>query len=256
MTNSKIVQYLEELTLSTCPAIHQSFYDGWVLRASGTDTRRANSATALQASSLPLEVKLAHCEAWYQNHEQPAIFRMTEALSPLAFDNLLAKRHYTREVDTHVMTLDLMNDQASWDVKLSNGARIIERTEREGISDGHILKHAGPELHDRDLARQALWKGNQIFVSLRTHNGLASTGMARIEGDYVGIFSMRSAERARGKGYASALVAYLLTWGQAMGAKTAFLQVEVANEPAVSIYRKFGFIPQYLYWHRVAPKTA
>ena len=28
---------LEELTLNTSPAIHQALYDGWLLRASGTE---------------------------------------------------------------------------------------------------------------------------------------------------------------------------------------------------------------------------
>ena len=79
---------LEELTLNTSPAIHQSLYDGWLLRASGTDTRRANSATVMQLSTLPLEEKIAYVEAWYRRHGQSAIFRLTEALAPLVNDRL------------------------------------------------------------------------------------------------------------------------------------------------------------------------
>ena len=60
----------------------------------------------------------------------------------------------------------------------------------------------------------------------------------------------------RSKGYATHLVTYLLTWGQAEGAGTAFLQVDAANVAAISIYRKFGFETAYQYWHRVAPKDA
>jgi N-acetylglutamate synthase len=255
MTNadhsSHKIRRLEELTLNTSPAIHQTFYDGWVLRASGTDTRRANSATALQPSTMPLQEKIAFTEAWYKVHGQPAIFRLTEQFSPPELDVLLDSRGYALEVKTHVMTCDLSKGIARGDYTVPSGARVIERSEAEGLDDVHRMKAVSPELHAQDVKRQALWKGPQVFLSLKTINGVASTGMARIEGDHIGIFNMRTASKARGKGYATLLVAYLLAWGMEQGAKTAFLQVDQANEAANSIYRKFGFVPQYAYWHRV-----
>ena len=107
MPDLNTTRRLEELTLNTAPAIHQTLYDGWLLRASGTDSRRANSATALQPSTLPLEEKIVFTEAWYRAHGQPAIFRLTEALAPLELDGLLAGRGYSREVETCVMIRDL-----------------------------------------------------------------------------------------------------------------------------------------------------
>ncbi|MBL8525420.1 MAG: GNAT family N-acetyltransferase [Betaproteobacteria bacterium] len=249
------IRRLEELTLNTSPAIHQSFYDGWVLRASGTDTRRANSATALQPSILPLGEKIEFTEAWYRAHGQPAIFRLTEQFSPPELDTLLDQRGYSLEVKTQVMTCDLANGIARGDYSLPPGARVVERSEAEGLDDVHRMKAVSPELHAQDVRRQALWKGQQVFLSLKTINGVASTGMARIENGYLGIFNMRTASKARNKGYATLLVAYLLAWGLEQGAKTAFLQVDQANEAAVSIYRKFGFSPQYVYWHRVQAES-
>lgn len=245
---------LEELTLNTAPAIHQCFYDGWVLRASGTDTRRANAVTALQASTLPVDEKIAYCEAWYRHYGQPAIFRLTAALSPPDLDAALAARGYSREVETGVRTLDLSDARADRDFNLPPGAKIVERSEADGLRDVHLLKHASAELKEQDTHRQMLWRGTQLFASLKTINGLAATGMARIERDYVGIFAMRTAERARGKGYATMLVSYLLTWGAAQGAKKAFLQVDESNEIANRVYDKFGFATSYVYWHRVAPR--
>lgn len=34
-------------------------------------------------------------------------------------------------------------------------------------------------------------------------------------------------------------------------AHAAFLQVDQANEPAIKLYRRFGFTPRYGYWQRV-----
>ncbi len=251
MADLQTIHRLEELTLNTAPAIHQAFYDGWVLRASGTDTRRANSATALRPSSLLLEEKIAHTEAWYRIYGQPAIFRQTESFSPPELDAMLAKRGYTREADTFVMTLALAGHVPNGDAVLPAGAKMVERNANEGLEDVHRMKSSTPALHERDAQRQALWKGPQRFLSLKTINGVVSTGMARVEGDHVGIFSMRTANNARGKGYATLLVAHLLAWGREQGASRAFLQVDQANEPAIAVYRKFGFAPVYSYWHRV-----
>lgn len=242
---------LEELTLNTAPAIHQAFYDGWWLRASGTDTRRANSATAMQTSTLPLAEKIAFTEAWYRACGQPAIFRLTDALAPAELDGLLAQRGYAREVDTWVMTRDLSADIPPEEYAVPEGAKVLERSESDGLDDVHRMKAVSPALRAQDQKRQALWKGPQIFLSLKTINGVASAGMARLEGGHVGIFNMRTADHARDKGYATILVATLLAWGRARGAKTAFLQVDQANAPAIAVYRKFGFSPAYGYWHRV-----
>jgi ribosomal protein S18 acetylase RimI-like enzyme len=44
----------------------------------------------------------------------------------------------------------------------------------------------------------------------------------------------------------------LLSAGGAAGAQGAYLQVEAGNDPAVSLYRTFGFSEayRYLYWAR------
>ncbi len=239
---------LEELTLNTAPAVHQVFYDGWVLRASGSEVRRANSVTALGPSTLPPEQKILHCEDWYRRMGQPAIFRLTEAYMPAEMDELLAARGYTREVETYMMTAPMENRVVQ---PLPDGVRLVERPETEGVADLHRMKGSTPEGMQAELRRQALWRGEQHHLSLKTINGVVATGMARQDGEHVGIFSMYTAGNARGKGYASLLVGHLLAWGAARGAKAAFLQVDRSNEAAISVYRKFGFAPRYTYWHRV-----
>lgn len=262
--NTSILQ-LEELTLNTSPAIHQTLFDGWILRASNTDTRRANSVTTLYSSETgtvgsaassaahhvlrPLEEKIAYCEAWYALRNQRTIFRLTEELAPRELDAMLAARGYTREVETLVMTLPMT---ASPDLPiLPPGVKLLERTTAEGIADAHRLKGSPLEAVGQDLKRQSIWRGAQKFLALATADGVVACGMARIEDAHVGIFNMRTDIAVRGKGYASLLMARLIDWGRHSGAHTAFLQVDCENTGAVTIYRRFGFIPQYLYWHRL-----
>lgn len=267
--NNSVVQ-LEELTLNTSPAIHQSFFDGWILRASNTDTRRANSVTTLYCSGggsvgsnaavdaafssahsfvRALDEKIAYCEAWYAERNQRTIFRLTEELAPPQLDAMLAARGYTREVETLVMTLPVKASLAL--PTLPANVKLLERTTAEGIADAHRLKGSAIEAAGQDLKRQSIWRGMQKFLALATANGVVCCGMARIEDGHVGIFNMRTDIAARSKGYASLLVAYLIDWGRRNGAHTAFLQVDCENTSAITIYRRFGFIPQYLYWHRL-----
>ena len=248
------IRLLEELTLATSPAIHQWLYDGWVVRASGNDVRRANSATAFYPSSIALPAKISAVEEWYRQHQQAPMFRLNEILTPPELDGLLARQGYAREMDTFMMTLDV--GAITIDLKVPAGLRVIERDGRDGLNDWHLLKGSIALMAGRDAARQSLWRGPEQYLALKSINGLIACGMARVQNDHVGLFMMRTAEKSRGKGYASVLLAHLLDWSRRQGAHTAFLQVDQANAPANKVYRRFGFAPRYCYWQRVQPVTA
>ena len=245
------VRALEELTLATSPAIHQWLYDGWVVRASGNEVRRANSATVFYPSSIALDEKIGVVEDWYRQHHQAAMFRVNETLTPPELDRLLAKRGYTREMDTLMMTLDISSLVPA--LAVAPGLRVVERNSVDGIADVHQLKGSSDYMAARDAARQSLWRGAEQYLALKSINGLIACGMARIQNGHVGIFTMRTAENFRGKGYAGVLVSHLLAWARQHDAHTAFLQVDQTNEAALKVYRRFGFTSRYGYWQRRQP---
>ena len=251
MTQADEIRFYEELTLATAPAIHQWLYDGWVVRASGSDVRRANSATVFYPSSIALETKIGVVEDWYHWHQQPAMFRLNDILSPPQLEATLALRGYRREMDTFMMTLEIKS--MAVDLAIPAGLRLIQRSATDGIADVHQLKGSTATIAALDAARQALWRGQEQYLALKSINGLICCGMARVQNGCVGIFTMRTAHASRGKGYARLLVAHLLAWGRAQGVHSAFLQVDQSNETAIKIYRRFGFAPRYGYWQRVQP---
>ncbi len=242
------IQQLEEITLNTAPAVHQHFFDGWVLRASSTDTRRSNSTTALHRGLRDLDKKIAYVEGWYRDHKQPAIFRLSP-LAPAELEAKLEARGYTREADTEVMTMDMRLPVPA--AEPTQGMRVVESSVADGLRTLHRMKGSTTELVAQESLRQKLWHGTEVFLNLRNINGIISCGMARLEEENVCIFNMRTADAHRGKGHASLLVSHLLAWGQAHAATTAFLQVEKTNEAANAVYRRYGFVPRYTYWHRV-----
>jgi N-acetylglutamate synthase len=249
------IRSLEELTLATAPAIHHWLYDGWVVRASGNEVRRANSTTVFYPSTIALEEKIVVVEEWYRQHQQGAMFRLNDTLTPPQLDGLLASRGYTREMDTFLMSCDItLSAPFAPVLEVPPGFRVIERSAIDGIADVHQLKGSTAAIAERDAIRQSLWRGPERYLALKSINGLLSCGMARVQNGHAGIFTMRTAEKSRRKGHASLLLAHLLAWARVEGARTAFLQVDQANEAAINVYRRFGFAPRYGYWQRVQQK--
>jgi GNAT superfamily N-acetyltransferase len=248
-THPEILQ-LELLTLATSPAVHEELHDGWVLRASGTDTRRANSVTQLEPGALSLAQKIAYCEEWYFRHEQVPTFRLTSALSPPALDRLLEEREYDIVTPSHVMTTRLAPPATS-PVPEPSAANIRKRTLAEGIGDLHALKGSDAALAARDIARQQAWSEPECNLAWFEADEPVACGMARVSGTWAGVFNMRTAPAWRGRGLGGRLVQALLQWAAGQGATQAFLQVEQGNAPALALYRRHGFSVRYDYHYRV-----
>jgi ribosomal protein S18 acetylase RimI-like enzyme len=67
------------------------------------------------------------------------------------------------------------------------------------------------------------------------------------DNDLAGIMSLAVADGQRRRGTGFELVASALRWARMRGARTAWLQVAADNQPALALYRKFGFTEAYRY---------
>jgi ribosomal protein S18 acetylase RimI-like enzyme len=81
----------------------------------------------------------------------------------------------------------------------------------------------------------------------------AAIGAAAVEGDWVGIFAMRTAPAHRRHGLARRILRALLAWSRTEGASHAWLQVEADNASAISLYVSAGFREAYRYSYWAAP---
>lgn len=242
------IRRLEQLTLSTAPALAETTIDGWRVRASATDTRRANSATCLDASSVPLATTIAAIEQWFDAHHQAKVFRMTAQLSTPGMDELLAARGYQRRLDTLLMTRSL-RDRGDHNPSPVGELEVLSL--EAGLALLHTLTQLEVTKAAAELRRQQRWQGAQRLLALRLNGELAAIGLGRIEDGYLGVFSMHTVLPQRGHGHASRILAALAHWGAGRGAHTAFLQVDVQNKPALALYQQAGFVAAYSYWHRI-----
>lgn len=241
----------EEAGFNAWPALQTVLLDGWVLRFAGGYTKRANSINPTYPGDLSnLAAKVDACEAIYARRGLPSIVRLTSFGAPDGLDDLLAGRGYTLADRTLVLQRDLTAIPPSTGLAVdAHDTPLDEWLDRYVALSGSPLDKR--ETHAAMLRQIA---GEPRFATLRDASGEAvACGLAVLEADLVGLFEIVTDRAHRNRGHGAALVTAMLAWAAAKGATTAYLQVVAANEPAIRLYRKLGFIDAYGYWYRIPP---
>lgn len=237
---------MEERALNAWPALKTALCDGWQLRLADGYTKRANSANPLRPSA-PFAETLAVVEKFYAHHKLPPLFRITP-LAPADAGQLLAQAGYQKIEPTQVMVAPLApGDWPAHDVLIEATA---SQDWSEGFAQANSLSALARPAHERILDAITM---PAAFATLTVGGQAIAYGLAVAENGMVGLFDIVVAPAARRSGAATRLVTALLSWGQAQGASSAYLQVHVANQPATALYRKLGFTPQYQYHYWTRP---
>jgi N-acetylglutamate synthase len=243
---------IEEASLNGLQTQRQLFYDGWLLRVSPGKAKRARSVNAHFGSTLPLARKIDYCERVYRERELPALFRITPFVVPAELDETLSQRGYVVYQPTLVQGVrmqappPLLAADAEFRA-LAPRAFVDAVAALQNLTAGQAAAHL-ERIVELPLATRAV-------VAFRDGAAIAC-GQVMLEDDIAGIFSMVTAEGARGQGVASALMSRLLSWAWDHGAAQAYLQVEQDNAAAIAVYAKFGFHTGYTYHYRARPEDA
>lgn len=239
MADVPAILALEELSNRMWPAEQQMAYDGWLLQFAGGYTRRPNSASVLQASTLPVEEKARVCEAAYERRGLPARFKVIPALG-LDEDTLVLERlGYRHDASNLVMIADLgayapaeakpAEDYPAW---MAAFIRMKALPPDKAQAHEHILSR----IQDARICSQVTEGGR-----------IAAVGLGVVGDGWCGVFDVVTDEALRGRGLARRMMQQMLARAVALGAARAFLQVDAANIPAVRLYTSLGFSPAYTY---------
>jgi len=240
---------LEELALTTWPALQQWLYDGWIVRFAGGHTRRANSVNPLYPSYHDLSNKIARCEQWYAAASLPTVFRLNPHTAPPAVDYLLDARGY-RLVDPS-LTLHRRLDTWTMPDKLRGTLR------SEPLLDwlGFYCQLSGkmPEQQTTHTAILQATPNPRIFATLWDRDQVVACAVGVVSAQALSIVDVMTAPKHRQQGYGTALLYQIFAWAQHSGATDAALQVQADNAPAHALYARLGFREVYRYWYRVSP---
>jgi N-acetylglutamate synthase len=241
---------LEAVAAAGWRAAETAHIGGWLLRATGGFTGRANSVLPLRAPGLPLDEALRRASAWYGERGLPLkLLVPTEARRLLDAD--LAERGWPANYDVHVMVarLDCLAATGSADVDVDV---VVSDTPDDAwfarYRDGAGLTPVGRALLTRHDAAG--------FASVRDGSRTVAIGRATMDQGWLGLTAVEVDAALRRCGLASALTAALLEWGRRRGALRSYLQVSADNLPAVHLYRKLGFWVHHDYRYRTEPASA
>lgn len=235
---------LQPIAARAWPPEQAAGLGGWRLHAAAGFSGRANCCWPLGAPDRPAAAAIAAVEAWYAARGLPALFIMPE-VAPLEPLRLLLETHGYRPIKpTLVMTGPFLDGDFA-QVRVS-----------DQVDEGFRALFAEVQDDPADAAERIGTLGRIVppraFASVIAEGRTVAIGASAIEGDWAGIFGMRTAPDHRRKGLARAVIAALSDAARAAGARRAYLQVEAHNGPAIALYEAIGFSTayRYRYWSK------
>ena len=238
---------VEERALNAWPALHQVFYDGWIIRYADGYTRRANSVVPFFDGGLGLRPKIDRCEAAYRAWGLPTVFKMPPWSGEAGLDDVLDAQGYARQALTSVQVRPLDGDGAD------NGADVRVTSEADDVWLAAYQRLTGTSNEEMANMRGILRRiVPETAYALRFEGTRAvACGRSVCEDGMVGLYGIATDPAQRRRGHAAQLVDCLLARAARRGAGSAYLQVLADNAPAMKLYGKLGFGEAYRYWYRV-----
>jgi ribosomal protein S18 acetylase RimI-like enzyme len=240
---------LEELALTTWPALQQWLYDGWVVRFANGHTRRANSVNPLYPARRDAAAKIAQCEQWYAERNLPTVFRLNRRTTPAALDRLLDARAY-RLADP---SLTLHRSLHGWALPAGLPGNLRSEPLPEWLAlycqfSGKAIEQQGPH-----LAILQATPAPRMFAMLWDGDQADACALGVVYAQALSLVDVVTSPQHRQRGYGTSLLCQLFAWAQHAGATDASLQVQADNVAARALYARLGFREVYSYWYRVSP---
>ncbi len=241
---------IEDAGLNASAPGQQLWLDGWLVRFSPGKAKRARCINALATGRLPIAERLAQAEAVFRDAGLPLIVRVTPFSQPPGLDDKLAQLGLERFDDTLVLVARL----AAMDLSAAIPAGLSLQAVGSEAYAGIVGALRGSPVGQQQAHALRL---NQSPVPyrgwvLRQHDEVVACAQYAREGDRVGLYDVYTAPAARNRGLSRALCAELLRRAASDGATAAYLQVDVDNSPALTVYRRLGFATGYRYHYRAA----
>ncbi len=239
------IPLVERAARFSWPAIEEQVMSYGVLRFAHGFTRRANSLT-LYGSLPPDHAELvADCEIFFYSRSQPVSVRVPCLPGMSRLDSFLETNGYAVESPSRVMVRPLTGSRTV--------SPILRLSDKEAWLDIYYRISGQPT--DQKAYHQKLIDriGSETFFAVlyKESGAPACCALAIHYQGAIGIHNVATAPSCRRQHYASSLLESVLAWGADTGADYAYLQVEEANLPAVSLYEKLNFNTLYHYLYRV-----
>lgn len=249
------VDDLERIAARGWRALETEPLGGWLLRASGGFTGRANSALCLGPADLTFDAAVDKVRKWYAARSLPARLQVPLAAAPSPLVEWLTEAAWSWSPRVHVMTAEIAH------VLRAAQARAPADPIQVGLADSPDAAWlAGYRQDGGDLpsaATQVLTNHDAVvFAAVRRDDEVDEVdAIARvgIDGRWAGLFAVEVNPALRRRGLASAVSAAALRAAGRRGARHAYLQVSAENTAAIHAYKRLNFTVHHDYAYAEPP---
>lgn len=243
---------LEAVMDAAWPAPDREESGGWVLRAAGGVTQRANSIWPRSEPNGTPQRRLAllrDARAWYRSRRLPVIFQVFDNPGSAALNAVLDEEGFTRQSETLILVRGAGGGTPPPDA----GVELSEEPTAEWLRLWWSVDGRGDE-DSLATARGILEGCRSLYALVRDDDGVpAAVGRLAVPpvgaGNRGGLYCMATRPDARRRGYATRVLRALLAAGAARRLDTYWLLVTAANPGARELYARAGFqeAGRYLY---------
>jgi GNAT superfamily N-acetyltransferase len=250
MMSQTDITEMEYLTSQFWPAREIQKYKGWIIHFNDGITWRANSVLPIgPINEVQLEDAIEHIIAHYTERGAPAAFKMTESSKPEELDETLDEMGFEKRMTTFVQTMPIRELSCIYP-KVPVDIIKINDTSIDILMCESGLDHPATEVRRQIIKRI---EGEKGIARVMIDGRLAGVGLGVVRADWLGFFSIRTLPEYQRRGVAWSVNCALAMWGEDLGARKVFLQVEAKNTPALALYESLGLQTMYTYWYRILP---
>lgn len=251
MAHEMSLALIEELMDRAWPAPDREDAGGWVMRAAGGVTQRANSVwprdlTGDQQSAVRTATQ------WYRSRRLPLIFQMFDDERSAGLNAVLDAQRFTRQSETLVMVRSAGTLPGAPRVGQANDVEISEEPSAEWLQLWWSVDGRGGDA-ELEMARKILVGCPAVYALVRDHEGIpAAVGRLAVPpagAGKGGIYCMATASGQRRQGFGRRVLWSLLEAGSRRGVSEFWLLVMASNTGAQALYEGAGFaeLGRYLY---------
>jgi len=236
---------LQRICAAGWPALVAEPLGEWVLRAAGGFTGRANSALVAGDPGVATPQALQQVTTFYRRHGLPP---RAQVVVGSAWDAAFADSGW-RPTGVRggalVMVAGLRT--APTDPPAAAEVHLSDSLDEAWLA---LCNRAGG--HDTALV-QALLEGPNDVAFARIGDPPIAIGRMVVTEPWAGLAAVEVDPEQRRRGLATGMVGALARWAQGRGARWCYLQVEPDNEPALALWRRYGFRVHHAYHYLVPP---